>query len=61
MNCTFMNGQFADECEMCGEPLAGGKAGGRMRPASATHQRSGSNGGGGMLSSSLDRSGRSAW
>lgn len=22
-NCTFLNGQFADECEMCGEPLSG--------------------------------------
>lgn len=21
-NCTFLNGQFADECEMCGEPLS---------------------------------------
>lgn len=20
-NCTFLNGQFAEECEMCGEPL----------------------------------------
>lgn len=22
-NCTFLNGQFAQECEMCGEPLTG--------------------------------------
>jgi methionyl-tRNA synthetase len=22
-NCTFLNGQFARECEMCGEPLSG--------------------------------------
>jgi hypothetical protein len=21
-NCTFLNGQFAEECEMCGEPLS---------------------------------------
>mmetsp|Transcript_5990 Transcript_5990/g.13088 ORF Transcript_5990/g.13088 Transcript_5990/m.13088 type:complete len:174 (+) Transcript_5990:3-524(+) len=21
-NCTFVNGQFAEECEMCGEPLS---------------------------------------
>lgn len=21
LNCTFLNGQFAEECEMCGEPL----------------------------------------
>ena len=21
-NCTFLNGQFANECEMCGEPLS---------------------------------------
>lgn len=24
-NCTFLNGQFADECEMCGEPLTHGQ------------------------------------
>jgi hypothetical protein len=23
-NCTFLNGQFAEECEMCGEPLSHG-------------------------------------
>jgi hypothetical protein len=23
-NCTFLNGQFAKDCEMCGEPLSGG-------------------------------------
>jgi len=25
-NCTFLNGQFAEECEMCGEPLSGSAA-----------------------------------
>lgn len=24
-NCTFLNGEFAEECEMCGEPLASPK------------------------------------
>ena len=24
-NCTFLNGQFAKDCEMCGEPLSGGQ------------------------------------
>ena len=24
-NCTFLNGQFSDECEMCGEPISGGR------------------------------------
>ena len=24
-NCTFLNGQFSQECEMCGEPISGGQ------------------------------------
>jgi len=37
-NCTFLNGQYSGECEMCGEPLRGGRGG--HTEAKANRERS---------------------
>lgn len=33
VNCTYLNGQFAEECEMCGEPLSHRQHNGRKGSA----------------------------
>lgn len=38
-NCTFLNGQFAKDCEMCGEPLSGGNLRQRQQGAGAGMSR----------------------
>jgi methionyl-tRNA synthetase len=42
-NCTYQNGQFAEECEMCGEPLSHRPRTSSGQPESSFKIRDGTN------------------
>lgn len=57
-NCTFLNGQFAEECEMCGEPLSHGR---KAVIGAGEARTAGGGGGGGFREKEMSRGGSAAY